>query len=234
MGATFSEIIVNIDIMTTTPASVSGFNISAFLSSVASKGLAKSNKFQCYFMMPQGFTSYVTAGLGNDSTNIQQYARGFSAWCSKATLPHIRWEQMEGIQRYGLGPTEPAIGFPSFNPLQITIIADAQGETRAVFEQWMALVGDYNFQNPVALYPSPAGTYSPGVVGYPDDYITQFYVSTFDDAGNEITRHIFDRAFPVELAPVQLSWEEAAEVMTFDVTIKSAFWYQTMNNTLGL
>jgi hypothetical protein len=215
-----------------TPASVSGFNISAFLSSVASKGLVKPNKFQCYFMMPQGFLNYVNVGLGNDGTNIQQYARGFSAWCSKAQLPHIRWEQLDGVQRYGIGPVEPIVRYPAFNPLQISVIADAEGETRSVFEQWLALVGDFNFQNPQAQYPSPTGTYTPGVVGYPDDYITQFYVSSFDDAGNEVTRHIFDRAFPVELAPVQLSWEEAVEVMTFDVTIKFATWYQTTNNSL--
>jgi hypothetical protein len=216
----------------TTPSSVSGFNISGFLAQVQNKGLVKSNKFQCYFMMPQGFLNYVSTGLGNDGTNLQTYAQGFSAWCSKAQLPHIRWEQMEGVQRYGLGPAEPVVRVPSFNPLQLTIIADAQGETRSVFEQWMALVGDYNFQNPVAQYPSPSGTYSPGSVGYPDDYITQFYVSTFDDAGNEVTRHIFDRAFPIELAPVQLSWEEASEVMTFEVTIKYSVWYQTTNNSL--
>jgi hypothetical protein len=147
-------------------------------------------------------------------------------------LPHVKWEQMEGVQRYGIGPIEPIVRYPSFIPLQISVIADAEGETRSVFEQWLALVGDFNFQNPQAQYPSPTGTYTPGVVGYPDDYITQFYVSSFDDAGNEVTRHIFDRAFPVELAPVQLSWEEAVEVMTFDVAIKFATWYQTTNNSL--
>lgn len=211
------------------PVSVSGFNIAGFLSQVANKGVLRTNKFQCYFMVPQGFSGFTgilgsTVGATLTTVNPLQYAREFSAWCTAANLPDVSFDMME-YQRYSMGPGEKVVRAPKFGGCSVSVIADADGDTRNFFESWLSMVGDYGFVNNNNLNPAPSN-YTPFSVGYQDDYVTQLYVSTYDDAGNEISRHCFDRAFPISLKPVHVSWEDTNTYMHFDVDFACAYWYQ--------
>lgn len=206
------------------------FNINGFLSQVANKGLVRTNKFQCWFNLPNGFnggTGVLSSSVGSvNLSNLSplQYARDFVAWCSSVTLPDIAIQTQE-LQRYSLGPVTNVARVPKFSPCQLSIIADANGDTRNFFESWMQLVGEYSFNSIGARNPAPSN-YTPFSLGYPDDYVTQLYVSTFDDAGNEISRHCFDRAFPTVLGAVKLDWDMNNEILHFPVEFRFDYWYQ--------
>lgn len=205
-----------------TPTKVSGFNINQFLAQIATKGIVKTNRFQAYFMIPNGFN-----GATNITPNPTQYARQFVCWCDSVTLPDITFDVME-YQRYGIGVASKVARPPKFSPCQLTIIADAKGDTRNFFESWLSLVGEYSFSssnNTNIRNPAPA-SYTPFCGGYPDDYVTQLYVSVYDDAGNEVTRHVFERAFPFALEASQMNWNSSQEALRFKVGFQFAYWYQ--------
>lgn len=146
------------------------------------------------------FPSFVPAGTA-----------GFKAQflCKASQLPG---STIENIPIQYRGRTLNFAGERTFAPWPVTIYNDTDFELRNAFEIWSDRV-----QN---------NTSTDGLVN-PLDYQVQLFVQQLDRAGSVIKSYTFVDAYPTEISPIAVDYDQANVIETFDVTFTYNYWTST-------
>jgi hypothetical protein len=142
--------------------------------------------------------------------NFPAYAGGdvelTSFMCRAASLPQ---STVEATQVPFRGRILNVAGDRSFEPWTVTILNDTGFEVRDAMERWM---------NGMNAHAANTGLKNPA------DYQVDLVVDQLDRDESVIKRYNFRGAFPTEIAAIELSYDQGAEVETFDVTFTYQYW----------
>lgn len=199
----------------------------AFVSAVGQRGVLRTNKHMAFFTLPLGLR-----GPRGDAATSDSVARDINMWCDSASLPGVQFENTR-VRRYGYGPNRTRPLAPAFQDVALTFIADAKGLNWYFFRNWFLSVGNFDSRNGVSDGVAPADAtvlsgnnpYDTYEVGYEEDYITNLYVSAFDDAGNEIIRAVYQDAYPTALSDIQMDWGDDGKIAKFAVSFTYLDWF---------
>lgn len=174
----------------------SSFNISNFISNVGK--VARPNLFKIKFIR---FPSMLlSAGL-----NITDLSE-FEFRCERAELPGRSIATVDEIT--SAGPTVKLPYDMTYNDTQLTFICSEDMKERILFEFWMSnIVADY-------------GEFG-GLVRYYDEFATdsQLEISQLNEKAETIAQYVLYGAFPIQLSPMNLAWEENNTYQRFNVTL---------------
>ena len=203
------------------PQEVVGFNIDAFRTAIAGKGLLKQNKFMVWFPLPSGIVNNSVALPFMDGV-----AREINMWCDASEIPSVV-TQLQNFRRYGYGPFERRPTTQVFSDITLSFIVDAKANIWYFFKHWSNLVANFEARDGITTSASGfAGNnpYDPYEIGFKDDYATNMILSVFNDAGDEVLRIILKEAFPIGMGSIRTDW--AAEgVSKLQVTFSFLDWY---------
>ncbi|MDB4343087.1 phage tail protein [bacterium] len=142
--------------------------------------------------------------------NFPAYAGGdvelTSFMCRAAQLPQSVVEATPVPFR---GRVLNVAGDRSFEPWTVTILNDTGFEIRDAMERWMNGINGHS-----------ANT---GIVN-PVDYQTDLIIDQLDRDEKVIKRYNIRGAFPTTVGEIALSYDQGAEVETFDVTFTYQYW----------
>ncbi len=137
----------------------------------------------------------------------------FSYRCEAAEMPG-RTVATYDEQTYG-----PAIKFAydiTYNDITLQIIASEDMNERKVFERWMD-----KMVTPV----SSRNMYSGGLAKYYNDYsASRLRIKQLNDSGAVISSSTLYNAYPIQLSPMNLSWEETNTYQRFAVTMTYRYY----------
>jgi hypothetical protein len=150
------------------------------------------------------------ANLFKVTLNFPGYAGGdaelSSFMCRAANLPASNIANLEVPFR---GRILKVAGDRSFDPWTVTILNDTGFEVRDAMERWM---------NGINAHSANTGLVNPA------DYQVDLIVDQLDRDESVIKRYNFRGAYPSIVTEIALSYDQAGEVETFDVTFEYQYW----------
>ena len=150
------------------------------------------------------------ANLFKATINFPAYAAGnvelTSFMCRAAQLPQ---SVVEPLPINFKGRVLNVAGDRSFEPWTVTIMNDTGFEVRDAMERWMNGINGHS-----------ANT---GIVN-PTDYQTDLIVDQLDRDESVLKRYNIRGAFPTTVGEIALSYDQAGEIETFDVTFSYQYW----------
>lgn len=114
----------------------------------------------------------------------------------------------------GIGTTVKLPYDVTYNDINFQIIASEDMMERRMFETWIDNI----------VYPNSPSNKG-GLIRYYDSYLGTFTVDQFNDSGLTLVRYTLHNAYPIQLSPMNLSWEESNSYQRFTVTV--AYRYHT-------
>lgn len=151
-----------------------------------------------------------------------------SLLCDSASLPGISFATSE-IRRYGFGPVEKKPYAPVFVDASMSFISDGYGAVQNIFDQWMKRIVNFTslpYEGSVST--KIAKQINPFEVSYKDDYSTEIFIVTVNDQNDEITTTILNRAYPIFMGDVALSWADTDSFVRIPVTFTYYNWTRKM------
>lgn len=133
----------------------------------------------------------------------------FSFRCEASTLPG---KTIATVDDVGSGP---ALKLPydiNFNDIELTIICSDDMAERKAFEDWTDRIVDIT-----------------GRVGYHDDYAKNkmLHLTQMNEKGKKLIKYTFFHVFPIQISPMNLSWEETNTYQRFTVTLSYRYHIYT-------
>ena len=173
------------------------FNIADFQSALAEQG-ARPNLFEMTLTVPTGMGTAVV------NTN-------WSKLCKTAQIPGSTIGVVE-VQYFGRPVKMP--GNRTFENLTTTIINDEDFVLRNAMEAWMAFLNQHE-EN------------TSGVIGL--NYTGTLTLQQYDKAGDAIddAKYTFEKAWPVNVAPIDLDWGTNDTIEEFTVEWAYDWWSST-------
>ena len=170
------------------------FNIADFQSALAEQG-ARPNLFEMTLTVPTGMGTAVV------NTN-------WSKLCKTAQIPGSTIGVVE-VQYFGRPVKMP--GNRTFENLTTTIINDEDFVLRNAMEAWMAFLNQHE-EN------------TSGVIGL--NYTGTLTLQQYDKAGDAIddAKYTFEKAWPVNVAPIDLDWGTNDTIEEFTVEWAYDWW----------
>jgi len=159
-----------------------------------SGGGARANQFRVILSFP----SYVTGAT--------VFGAQAQFLCKAAQLPASTVENVPVNYR---GRVLNIAGERTFAPWNVTVINDTDFGIRNALEQW---------SNGIQNYTSTEGRVNPR------DYQVDLQVQQLDRGGAIIKEYKFIDAYPIEIGDIALSYDNANEIETFDVSFQYNFW----------
>ena len=170
-------------------------------------GGARPNQFRVELTFP----SYVT--LGPVAGARAQFL------CKAAQLPASTIENLPVLYR---GRPVNFAGERNFAPWTVTIYNDVSFNIRNAFEQW---------QNGIQNYASTGG------ITNPRDYQVDLNIRQLDRQGNVIKTYTFHDAFPINIGPIALDFDQQNQIEQFDVEFQYNYFVSDVasgNSGFGL
>lgn len=168
------------------------FSISSFKSNVK---ITRPNLFFAEIVVPIGI-SYIS--------------NNFQFRCEATELPG-RTVATNDSQSYG--PTAKFAYDITYNDINLQIIASEDMAERKMFETWIDSI----------ITPSNTQTFSKatgGIMKYYDNYASgQVRIHQLKDNGSKISTYTLYNAYPIQLSPMNLSWEDTNTYQRFSVTM---------------
>ena len=130
-------------------------------------------------------------------------------FAKSATLPSSRISTVTAMYR---GRAVHFAGEREFEPWTIEIYSDVGHGIRTMFETWVQIMQNAD---------------STGGLMAPEDYQGAMNVWQLDRSGESTKGYLFNKAFPTEVSPIQLSWEDNNQIETFQVTFMYDYWTLT-------
>jgi hypothetical protein len=198
------------------------FNIQTFSSNLNSRyGVLRNNKYRVTITNPGA----APAGLfpsGVPSESISHFAQG-------AMIPGYQLLTHD-YRRYTYGTNEARPFAPNFVALQLIYGADGQMVTWQFFESWMQHIMPHD----VATYGTgvnsgfaAAGTEQfPYFLKYKSQYATDIELRIYGEDGWVVKIIKFRQAFPINLNPIKLSYDEQNNYAQFTVILDYLDWYE--------
>ncbi len=103
-------------------------------------------------------------------------------------------------------------GDRTFADWEITVINDEDFKVRTAFERWMNGINSHRFN------------LRNGAAVSPDGYTQDATITQYGKAGNIIRAYNFIGAFPVQVAPIEVAWENNDTVEEYGVTLAYQWW----------
>lgn len=152
-------------------------------------GGARANQFRAFLHFP----SWVTYDFGGLQGARSQFL------CKAATLPGSTVQPIEIPYR---GRILNVAGERVFQPWAVTIYNDISFGIRNAFEQWQAGIQNYSTTSGIT---------------FPQGYQIPLEIHQLDRNGAPLKKYKFINAFPTIISPIQLDYDAANQVETFDV-----------------
>jgi len=151
-----------------------------------------------------------------------------SLLCDSASLPGVSLATSE-IRRYGFGPVEKKPYAPVFVDASMSFISDGHGAVQNIFDQWMKRIVNFtSMPYEGSISTKIAKQINPFEVSYKDDYSTEIFIVTVNDQNDEITTTILNRAYPIFMGDVSLSWADTDSFVRIPVTFTYYNWTRKM------
>ena len=191
-------------------------NIQEFRSTIHKTGVAKNNLFFAQITPPSG----LNMGIVRDLPFL----------CKATSMPGFDITTSE-VKKQGWGHKSVIPSDYQKGSLSLIIMVDSNFAVKAFFHRWMDLIMNFNTSNGTNSIDS-TGKY-PFSFSFKERYIgtvdvTMFSENTPDDSSKQYT-YKFINAFPVTLSPVELAWENQAEV--FVMTVNFAYHSMVANGS---
>lgn len=169
------------------------FSVSNFRSSVK---IVRPNLF--YAEIP--VSSYLST-IGYNTT-------GFQFRCEATELPG---RTIATTDSQSFGPTTKFAYDVTYNDINLQIIASEDMQERKFFERWIDKI----------VTPTNNGVgFTGGLIKYYDDYASgSVKIHQLKDNGSKIATYTLYNAYPIQLSPMNLSWEDANSYQRFAVTM---------------
>ena len=126
--------------------------------------------------------------------------------CKGAQLPGITVNPIEVPYQ---GRTVKIAGDRSFQPITLTIINDSDWKVRNAFERWFNLMNQHS-ENVGSVRPS--------------EYQVDMVIDQLDRKGQVIASYTLVGAFPSDLSPIELGFDQVDTIEEFTVTIEYSFF----------
>jgi hypothetical protein len=190
------------------------FNIETFKSRAGRNGFLRTNKFELWITVPPI--------LKSGDVNIQDADNNLKFMCDAVNYPGISLNTHDN-RRFGYGAVEKKPNAPTFNDLNIDIIADGDNNNWKLIKKWIQYVNNYNFLN--STEPSP-GNLSFFEVNYKQNYRSTILLRIYHESGPEEPRTIvkFKDAFPVSISDIQMNWGDTGNLLRFQTSWSYFTW----------
>lgn len=182
-----------------TPASKNG----SFISQMRAKGVARRNMFDVFIPAPE-----ILQGQ-DKSLNIHLYAESIN-------LPGVNFATSD-IRRYGYGAVEKKPYAPTFNDVNVSLIADGRGDIHSFFYKWMKGIINFDDKVPSSEVGNSAGL-APFEINFKDKYRVDLTITTFNEQNEQILVVKLYGAYPTALADIPLNWGDIDQMMSLNVT----------------
>lgn len=177
-------------------------DIKRFTSSINSKGILKTNRFEAQFSFARN--SYMENSRALDGNML-------TLRCDSATLPGVSFASADGPPRLGYGPVEKHPYNPMFEDLALTFMVDAGSHIHKMFYDWAGCIvnfegyGASTLDRPATKNPTTARAYE---VGYRDRYACTLTLKVFSSTGRQVMTFTAYNAFPMSLPQMSMNWAE--------------------------
>jgi hypothetical protein len=169
----------------------------------SSSGYARPNRYLVEFNMPKGINEYQRmarqSGLGDKAGGAFDTQK-VGILCSAISVPQKTLQTYEHKQ---LGVSYRVPHSLLFDPIILTFYVDGDFEVRRMFEAWQGLIVDSKS----------------AVVSFYDDYVTEMTVSVLDVEGYIRYSLVFEDAWCMSVAPLDLSYSSNNAVLNMSVTM---------------
>lgn len=177
------------------------FNINTLKSNLS---IVRPNLFYAELLLPQDVST--AWYYKNNRSNINST---FSLRCEASELPGKTIATSDDV---AFGPTKKFAYETVYTDVNLQIIASEDMRERQVFELWM--------DRTVTNTSKDFSTYTGGLIKYYDSYASgRVTLNQINDAGKVIAKYTLYNAFPIQLSPMNLSWEETNTYQRFTTTI---------------
>lgn len=187
-----------------------GFNINKFASAISKRGVMPVNRFLVNIPTPAGLAA-------------SPIARDLQFFCQATSIPGIGIMTSQ-VRRQGVGNLEKFPYAPNIIDQNLTFYGDSDGKVWSFFEKWMKLIQNHD----ASEGPSTATGYSnarPWEHAYKSEYAVDITIDVYDYySKRKIAVKLID-AFPVMLAPIQVSWEGQNQIIKIPVEMTFRDWY---------
>lgn len=207
------------------------FSISEFNSQLNKHGVAKNNLFLVTIALPPALSRDlgVSPSPGAEPLGISPAAdssppklpvEDLKFFCKAATLPELTVQTVDNFPNtFGTPDRRPSA--MQFTQLPTVFMVDSNFKVKEYFHSWMQRIVNYDRQSPMGFVDGRL----PFEIAYKSEYSAGVTIEVYSYEQKAITyTYKFEGAFPTSIGETQVSWENAAEIMTLPVT----FTYDTM------
>lgn len=212
------------------PAIGRSFDIDQFRALMARKGVARNNLYKLIITPPPGLAG--AARALNMPTNPGD-VEDITLYCDSITLPGLSLATVES-RPYGYGPVELKAHTPMFQPISATFIVDAKGYTLSFFRNWMRGIVNYTTEGR-AVHRAEVNGMKAFEAAYKSEYESnmELYVvggTVQSSSASElnldiVSKTVINRAFPIEIGSVQLSYSFNDQYLSLPVSFSYFDWY---------
>jgi len=187
-------------------------SIQEFTSMINKRGISRADRFFVRISLPQV--------LQNSMVSNSQ--RDIMLLCEASALPGMSLATSEG-RRYGVGPTDKRAFAPVFNDSSMTFLSDGTNLVHRFFYIWMNSIVRSDSKS-VGDYADPTSKLNAFRAEYKDDYACDITITTYNETNDEITKITLNKAFPVFVGDVPLSWSDVNTINKIPVTFHYWNW----------
>jgi hypothetical protein len=178
------------------------FDVNSFKQNISKYGILQTNRFEVSIPLNTNLASVTKMGLSDMSRLLTFRA-------DKAILPPAALVTIDN-PIFGIGPVQKMPSNIVFEDVEISFLADSDGEIYNFLYGWLNYIYDFSGIN------NSTPTYS---LNYKDNYVTDVSIITFDNQGNAITTHTLHRAYPTAIGAIPLDWGNNNTLMKVSILL---------------
>jgi hypothetical protein len=187
------------------------FNIAEFKTRLdGTGGVLRNNKFRIRFLPPR--------------TMLREgYFRELEYLAESVSLPGVNMSSHD-VRRYGYGPIEKRPIGHTFTDVNVTFIADGNGDVHRIMTNWLQTIGRFDMRSGIASENLPFQ------LQYKIEYVTDLHVQVFTEDGEPSIDVVLREAFPISLSDAQFSWNDLNNYARFTMQFAYNDWFIEPNS----
>jgi hypothetical protein len=149
-----------------------------------------------------------------------EYEKYVEFLCDAAVLPGIAFQTTE-VRHLGYGNIDKRPYMTIFTDVNLSFLVDNKGEVYKYFHKWMRSV--VNFSEYTNSNKTVSGLHI-SHYAFPDQYLGTVEIMHLDDEGNTIISYKLNKAYPIQIADVQVAWENIDTLARLPITFAYNSW----------